>query len=157
MKILIHPYAKKTISNKVPSPKDYPHFKELCRLLEEAGHVLLQVGVNGEEPICKLTRFGAKLEDVSRLLTDWADTFISVDSFLQHMAACEGVNGVVLFGPSDPKLFGYANNHNVLKGRAYLRADQTKFWTKDQLFQAEAWLPAVEIFDLFQKLQSLKS
>lgn len=40
-------------------------------------------------------------------------TFVSVDSFLAHLAASVYIPGVVLYGRSDPKIWGYKHNINL--------------------------------------------
>lgn len=41
--------------------------------------------------------------------------FVGVDSFLQHAAAAVRTKGIVLFGPSNPEIWGYDNNINLYK------------------------------------------
>jgi len=41
--------------------------------------------------------------------------FLGVDSFLNHATTAVGTPGVVLFGPSTPKIWGHAQNTNIYK------------------------------------------
>lgn len=56
------------------------------------------------------------------------DHFISVDNFFHHFAHWYSFTGVVLFSQSDPEIFGYRDNINLLKDRKYLRKDQFQIW-----------------------------
>ncbi len=42
-----------------------------------------------------------------------AETFIGIDSTLQHAAAAIGKQGVVLWGGTDPKMYGYEMHKNI--------------------------------------------
>lgn len=63
-----------------------------------------------------------------RELARECDTFISVDSFFPHLARHEGKTGVVVWSVSDPLIFGYPENVNILKDRKYLRKGQFEMW-----------------------------
>ena len=54
--------------------------------------------------------------------------WISCDSFIQHFAWDLGKKGIVLWGPSDPLIFGHPENINLLKDRSYLVEDQFIWW-----------------------------
>ena len=45
-----------------------------------------------------------------------------------HLAHHVKKQGVVLFGYSDPKIFGYQENLNILKNRSLLRPNQFDTW-----------------------------
>ena len=65
---------------------------------------------------------GASLETVKRVLSG-ASLFIGNDSGPAHMAAAFGVPCVVLFGPSDPAIWGpWQTPHRVLQSPAGLSA-----------------------------------
>ena len=55
-------------------------------------------------------------------------TWISCDSFLQHLGWDQGKKGIVLWGPSDPLIFGHPENINLLKDRSYLVKNQFLWW-----------------------------
>jgi hypothetical protein len=46
----------------------------------------------------------------------------------QHLAWSEGKPGIVLWGISDPLIFGHPENTNLLKGREYLASNQFLWW-----------------------------
>jgi ADP-heptose:LPS heptosyltransferase len=53
---------------------------------------------------------------------------VAVDSFLPHLLAPSKRQIIVLWSKSDPNLFGYPWNINLLKDRKYLRPDQMGIW-----------------------------
>lgn len=133
--ILISPYSKKLI-NGARNPKNYPYWKELIALLPGP---IVQVGITGEEPLVPDFRPGLPIPELRQLLRE-CQTWISCDSFLQHLGWDEGVRGVVLWGVSDPLIFGHPENINLLKGREYLAPNQFLWWEntphRDECFVA---------------------
>jgi ADP-heptose:LPS heptosyltransferase len=123
--IIISPWSQK-LRNGKNNPKNYPYWKELIRLIEEP---IIQVGVAGEEQLVPDCRFGLGLEELHDLILE-CRTWISVDSFFQHYCWDIGKPGIVLFGQSDPLIFGHPENTNLLKDRKYLRDKQ--FWLWEQ-------------------------
>lgn len=112
------------------SPKSYPHWPKLVSLLNTDGYEVVQIGVTGEDRIEGVAQFITnfpfhKLRD----LVNGAQTWISVDNFFPHFVACERLKpGIVLWGQSDPRIFGYSTNINLLRGRDYLRQFQYQSW-----------------------------
>ena len=108
MKILI---SRGNIQN----AKSYPFWDELILLLKN--HEIKEIkGILPEHEIIDLV--------------NWSDEWISIDSFLPHLCAYHKLKrGIVLWGKSDPELFGYQHNVNLLKDRKYLRPDQFSYWT----------------------------
>lgn len=109
----------------MPNPKTYPWWPDLVERLK--GHEITQLGVKGEPKLVKDCRFDCPLDVLKKLLMK-CDTWISVDSFLPHLAHHVGKPGVVLFSASDPLIFGYPENVNLLKDRKYLRGNQFDSW-----------------------------
>ena len=63
-------------------------------------------------------------------LVNWSDIWIGTDSFLQHLVAYYKLKkGIVIWSKSDPDIFGYPDNINLLKDRKYLRVNQFRSWT----------------------------
>jgi hypothetical protein len=129
--ILIAPY-----SNRLPNginPKSYPHWDTLVRLLVRDGYQVTQIGVAGEDKIEGVSQFipNASFAQIKELVLEH-DTWLSVDSWLPHFVHAEklGKRGIVLFGPSDPRIFGYPENVNLLRGRDYLRPHQFQTWNE---------------------------
>jgi len=122
--IIIAPFAKPI--NK-PHPKNYPYWKEVIAGL--SNEHIIQVGVAGEEQLVTDFRRNLSLQQLKELVLQ-CRTWVSVDSFFQHFCWDIGKPGVVIFGPSDPKIFGHPENINLLKDRKYLREKQ--FWLWEQ-------------------------
>jgi hypothetical protein len=123
--ILISPWAQK-LRNGKNNPKNYPWWPELISMIDE--HII-QVGVDGEEQIVNDFRKNLSLDDLGALIKQ-CKTWISVDSFFQHYAWYLNKPGIVLWGQSDPNIFGHPENMNLLKDRKYLRHNQ--FWLWEQ-------------------------
>jgi ADP-heptose:LPS heptosyltransferase len=134
MKILISPYSA-VLPNGNKNPKDYPYWKQLANLLFGLGHELYQIGTKDESTICSVIDKhykDLKMRDIKKLL-DECDVWISVDNFFQHMAWYYDKPGFVLFGQSDPELFGHPENYNIYKDRKYFRPMQYDVWFNVQL------------------------
>lgn len=129
--ILISPFTKK--------PKNYPYWKELVRELDD----VVQIGVDGEEQLVDDFRKNLPLKEIEKLVKK-CDYWISVDSFLPHLAHHIKKPGVVIWALSDPEIFGYKENLNILKDRKYLRANQFYTWDKE-LVNEDAFLKPKEI------------
>jgi ADP-heptose:LPS heptosyltransferase len=123
--IIISPYAK-ALRCDGNNPKNYPHWKKLISLIDEE---IIQVGITGEEQLVDDFRKDLTLPQLSELIYQ-CKTWISVDSFFQHYAWDLGKPGIVLWGQSDPNIFGHPENINLLKDRKYLREKQ--FWLWEQ-------------------------
>lgn len=121
--IIIAPYAQKLRTGD-QNPKNYPYWKELISMINEP---IVQVGVEGEEQLVDDFRKGLPISELRKLLQE-CRTWISVDSFFQHLGWSEGKQGIVLWGPSDPLIFGHPENINLLKDRKYLVPNQFIWW-----------------------------
>lgn len=121
--IIISPFAKKLREEKL-HPKNYPYWVELISKIDEE---IIQVGIEGELQLVKDFRKNLSLSELKELVLS-CKTWISVDSFFQHFCWEIGKPGIVLFGPSDPNIFGHPENINLLKDRKYLREKQHWLW-----------------------------
>lgn len=112
----------------IVNPKNYPYWTQVVQMLRAQNIQVIQVGVDGE-PSFEANYFhkNLSLQNLKRLL-DECDTWVSVDNFFAHFATYYKKAGVVVFGISDPLLFGYESNLNLLKDRKYLRANQFDIW-----------------------------
>lgn len=137
--ILISPYSK-ALRNGKNNPKNYPFWKELVSLISEK---IIQVGIEGEEQLVPDFRKNLSLSELRQLIRD-CRIWISCDSFIQHLGWDEGKKGIVLWGCSDPLIFGHPENINLLKDRKYLAPNQF-FWWEQTEFDAERFLPAAEV------------
>jgi hypothetical protein len=149
-KILISPYSKKvvTLNN---NAKNYQYFSELIELLNKNNFYTIQVGIKDEPLIgCEEIKFDKSLDELSILIMD-CHTWISVDNFFHHLAWKLNKRGNVIFGPSDPLVYGHPENNNILKDRKYLHPNQFAIW-ENIVFNEHAFENA-EI--IFRKLQFL--
>ena len=121
--IIISPYAKK-LQNGKENPKNYPYWDELIALIDEP---IIQVGVDGENPLVEDFRPNLSMPQLRQLIKD-CRVWIGVDSFFQHLAWSEGKPGIVLWSVSDPLIFGHPENHNLLKSRDNLAKNQFLWW-----------------------------
>ena len=127
--ILISPYAKALPSGR-KHPKNYPYWPELIDQIQKSTSTpLIQVGISGEPQLLPDYRVDLTLEELGTLV-DSCKLWISVDSFFQHFCWDRGKYGIVLWGQSDPNIFGHPENINLLKDRKYLRKNQ--FWLWEQ-------------------------
>ena len=123
--IIISPYARKMRNDK-EHPKNYPFWKEVIEHIDED---IVQIGIDGEEQLVLDFRKNLQLYELS-VLTTQCKTWISIDSFFQHFCWDLNKPGIVIFGQSDPNIFGHTENINLLKDRKYLRERQ--FWLWEQ-------------------------
>jgi len=139
--IILSPYAK-TMRNGQQHPKNYPNWEEVISQINE--HII-QVGIEGEVPLVDDFKKNLSLDDLATLIKE-AKTWISVDSFFQHYCWSLGKPGVVLWGQSDPVIFGHPENVNLLKDRTYLREKQ--FWLWEQCsFREDAFVTPDEVVE----------
>ena len=143
--ILISPYSKKLRNGKMNS-KNYPYWKELIKLINSDN--IIQLGVNEEIQLVKDFRKNLSLKDI-KLLIQQCDCWLSVDNFFPHLAHHVGKSGIVIWGYSDPNIFGYPENLNILKDRSLLRKNQFDIWESCE-FNPNVFLSPQIIFNKFQ-------
>jgi ADP-heptose:LPS heptosyltransferase len=126
--ILLSPYSQK-MRNGERNPKDYPHWHSVISQLNKLGYSIIQIGVTGETPITGVAniRFNLPLDELKKLVQE-CQTWMSVDNFFPHLCYTVGKLGVTVWGRSDPNIFGYTVNTNLLKSRQYLREKQYDIW-----------------------------
>jgi len=122
--ILISPYAKKLPGTDKQNPKNYPFWRELIQQIREP---IIQVGVDGEDQLVSDFRKNLPIAELRQLLRE-CRTWISCDSFFQHLGWDEGVPGIVLWSVSDPLIFGHPENVNLLQSRDNLAVNQFLWW-----------------------------
>ena len=125
--IIIAPYAQKLRTGD-NNPKNYPYWEELISKIDEP---IIQVGIEGEKQLVEDFRTNLPIDELCTLLKE-CRTWIGVDSFFQHLAWREGKQGIVLWGPSDPLIFGHPENINLLKDRKYLAPNQFLWWEQTE-------------------------
>lgn len=130
MSILLFPWASKTTDGKM-SPKNYPYWDEVASAFPGRVH---QISLCDEPSVkgCHKRSDNLSLPDIERLIIE-CDTYITVDSFAAHLGWYVKKKGVVIFGVSDPIIFGHPENINLLKDRKYLRVRQFGLWAEESL------------------------
>lgn len=129
-KVILSPYSRKLRNMDGQNPKNYDKWEEVVNLLKKENVEVIQVGLLNEDKINGVKEFQTNLS-FSQLkdLLFKCDTWMSVDNFFNHFATYhKKTPGVVVFGRSDPNIFGYPENYNLLKNRKYLRKDQFNIW-----------------------------
>jgi len=125
--IVISPWSKE-LRDKSYNPKNYPNWPKVIEDLAKDWDII-QIGVDGEEQLTNDFRKNLSLKKIKELITDArCYTWISGDNFLPHLMHLVKKPGIVLFGISDPNIFGYKENMNLLKARKYLREHQFQIW-----------------------------
>jgi ADP-heptose:LPS heptosyltransferase len=116
------------LKDKSYNPKNFPHWEKVIEDLQD-DYEVIQIGVTGEKKLVEDFRIGLRLKQISALMLDAnCHTWIAVDNFLPHLAHLVGKPGVAIWGISDPNIFGYQENKNLLKARKYLRTNQFACW-----------------------------
>lgn len=154
--ILISPFAKK-MRDRLPNgnekinPKNYPFWDDVVRVLQKKNYHVIQIGVKGESAIgADEIKHNLSLQELQKLLNS-CDSWIAVDTFFQHFATYYGKKGVVIFSKSDPNIFGYDQNINLLKDRKNLRPDQFGLWESVD-FNINDFVEPNAVIDAVEKL-----
>jgi ADP-heptose:LPS heptosyltransferase len=129
-----------TCAGNTQTAKSYPHWNQLLLLLKD--HEIQQItGILSE---------AALLESVH-----WADVVITIDSFLPHLIKYYKIRKtiIVIWSKSDPNIFGYAENINLLKDRKYLKPEQFKWWM-DEPHDPAAFVSPEEIAQVIESISN---
>jgi 3-methyladenine DNA glycosylase AlkD len=121
--IIISPYSKALLGGK-QNPKNYPYWKELIEMIDEP---IIQVGIEGEKQLVPDFRKNLPITELRKLIQE-CRTWISCDSFFQHLGWDESKKGIVLWGVSDPLIYGHPENINLLEDRKHLAENQFLWW-----------------------------
>ncbi len=144
--VLISPYARKVTPQ--GNPKDYPYWDSVVKYLLKKNYQVVQVGISGEKEIsayiCHFLK-DLKLRELKEWILD-CDFWLSVDNFFPHLAHLVGKPGIVLFGKSDPRIFGYEENINLFKSEKYFRKNQFDFWF-NETFDPQVFVVPEVVFD----------
>lgn len=141
--VLISPFSKR-LRNGKNNAKNFPYWPELLARLDDSCRIV-QIGTAGESCLTRDFRVNLPLSEITRLVKE-SNFWISVDSFLPHLAHLVEKPGAVIWGLSDPNIFGYPENLNLIRDRNLLRKDQFLYW-EDEPFNPDAFLSAEEIFN----------
>jgi ADP-heptose:LPS heptosyltransferase len=123
-----------------PNPKNYPFWPELIKLIDEP---IVQIGIESEDQLVPDFRKSLSIAELKDLLKE-CRTWISCDSFFQHLAWSEKKQGIVLWSITDPIIFGHPENINLLKNRSYLSPKQF-VWMSEQSLNLDAFVSPEEV------------
>jgi ADP-heptose:LPS heptosyltransferase len=151
--ILISPFSR-PLRNGEENPKNYVYWEKLLNLMKEMDKIV-QTGNSHEERLVDDFRSDLPLKKLLKLIEE-CEFWVSVDNAIQHMAHHVKKRGVVLWGQSDPNLFGYKENLNILKDRSYLRPYQFQTWeeikmNRDAFVEPEGVMKAIEEAGFFKR------
>jgi hypothetical protein len=147
--IIIAPWSK-PLRNGETNPKNYPYWSELVALLPNP---VVQVGTAGETQLVEDFRPNLNLADLAQLINS-CSSWISVDTFFQHYAWSLEKHGVVLWGQSDPVIYGHPENTNLLKSRDYLTPNQFLMWEMIP-YRSDCWVDPATVAEAVTQLCSL--
>lgn len=145
--ILYAPYARKLPHLNGENPKDYPWPRDLANLLKQK-YLVIQVGGEEDEKLVNDFRNNLSFDKLCELIKV-CDTAICVDSYLQHAMWFLGKKAIVLWGISDPNIFGHAIHRNLLKSRDNLRQNQFDLYYSNQ-FNPEAFVKPEEVLNALE-------
>ena len=155
-RIIISPYSSKIpeVEDAVctQNPKNYPHWKNLVKGLKKLGFYVIQIGVQGERKIEGVDEylFNLKMKELKNLL-DSVFSWISVDNFFPHFAHLYGKTGFAIYGPSDPEIWGYPENVNLVKSEEYqIKGKEAFLWWRWVRENREAFLEPKEILKIIE-------
>lgn len=132
--------------NGAKHPKNYPFWAEVLKQIKEP---VVQVGVEGETQLVADFRKNLPLNELAELVKE-CKTWMSCDSFFQHFCWDLNKPGVVVFGQSDPNIFGHPENINLLKDRSYLREKQFWIWEQAE-FKEDAFVSPDVVVEALKK------
>jgi hypothetical protein len=155
--VLISPYSNRLRSG-AENPKNYPSklWGQIGQWLKIKKIIIHQVGIKGEKKLgdwVHTHHVDLKLPQLAELAGD-CDIWLSIDNFFPHFIhnLPNPKPGIVLFSQSDPLLYGYPENNNLLKSRRFLRVNQNGIW-EQTVYDSAAYVdPAIVIKELEKRL-----
>jgi len=149
MQIVISPYAR-IMRNGKANPKNFPYWQAVVEKLKKQRIKVIQIGRAGEELIKGIDDFKADLplEEIEKLI-EASSTWAAVDNFLQHLITKK--SGVVIWSLSDPNIFGYFQNTNILLSRGWLKPRQFDIWEVEE-FNVKAFPKPDQVVEEIMKL-----
>lgn len=143
--IVISPYSRALKNNKI-NPKNYPYWQTIIEELKNDFN-FIQIGSNAEAKLYNIYeyKFDLSFNELTELIcNEDCYCWMSVDNFLPHFCANINIPGIVIWGISDPKIFGHAMHTNLLKSTDYLRKDQFNVW-EEAIYNINSFIPPTEI------------
>jgi hypothetical protein len=161
--IIISPWSSNKDHQNDTHPKSYPFWNDLIPKLKNLGFNVVQIGRAGEPALQNVDEYCWSLpfKEIEKRISVCRN-WISVDNFLPHMINNMKVivPGIVIFSKSDPNIFGYEHNTNILKNRKYLRESQFVSWGKStfngkevcEKQNLESFYPADILFEKIERI-----
>lgn len=124
--ILLNAWSRPLRSGR-QNPKNYPWWPQvLARIVLP----VTQVAVAGDPALVSDVRWNLELSELAKLV-DECHTWLAVDSFFQHFCWDRNNPGIVLWGPSNPHIFGHEENINLTLGQPAWRTNQFLTWEQE--------------------------
>lgn len=121
--ILLNAWSR-PLRNHQHNPKNYPYWQQVLAGIQLP---VIQIAVQGDQQLVQDCRFNQSLQQLDQLLEE-CHTWLAVDSFFQHWAWHRRKQGIVLWGPSNPNIFGHEENINLTLGPTAWRENQFLTW-----------------------------
>jgi ADP-heptose:LPS heptosyltransferase len=134
----------------MPNAKSYPADWWNAVVQNFGDENFIQIGLQGEDRLVSDHRTNLKMIEISKLI-DECNIWIGCDSFLQHLARHHSKPGIVVWSKSDPTIFGYPENVNLLADRKYLRKNQFDMW-EAETFTPEAFVPPYDVISAIRSM-----
>jgi ADP-heptose:LPS heptosyltransferase len=128
--IIILPWSRVLRNGKMnPKNPTLNYWNKITKELKKYHLFIIQIGVDGEIKLENIDecQFGIPLKELKKLILN-CKIWISVDNFLPHLANLISKQGIVIWGQSDYRIFGYSNNINLFKFEKYFRHNQFGTW-----------------------------
>lgn len=160
MNILISPYCARipiVQNGKVVGTQDSAktpyYWKEFMAVVHatQKDWEFLQIGAPDDIhlPHCKFKSPRIPQEAVELIKS--TDTWVCPDTWLQHLAS-PIKKGVVVWSRSNPKLFGYDTNINLVKDEKYFKPDPWSTWHQTEYIK-EAFVDYEEIIMALKEIE----
>lgn len=148
--IIVSPYAK-LLRNGQENPKNYPFWDELISFLVTKNYDVLQVGLNHEKPIKNTQFLQTTLPELIKYIQS-CYIWVSVDNAIPHIASFYKKQGIVLWGKSDPVIFGDTQNINLIKSRVNLRHNQFDVW-ENETYDPNVFMSANTVINILENMK----
>ena len=154
MKIIISPYSQRLKDNR-RNAKNYPYWNKIIDAFKDTD-TIIQIGLSYEEKLNNVHEFKKDLDfDELENLVKLSDFWMSVDNFFPHFCNTIDSSGLVIFSKSDPMIYGYSRNINILKDRKYLRHDQFGLWD-ECAYDEESFIEPSIIIEIVNRIKNDK-
>lgn len=127
-------------------------WNKLIYLLKNDNFIVNQLGQGGEVKLENVDNhlWNIDIWDIEKYV-DSCLVWVAPDHFLQHLVQNfkNKKRGIVIWSKSDPEIFGYKDNINLLKDRKNLRQFQFEMWEKCK-FDENSFVSADDVFEVIK-------